>query len=331
MSATPLDAQEKVRLYTLLARAVAIDKMMMRVIRSGRMVGFYHEGGIALAPGVAAGAYLRKDDTMWPHYRAHATAHMLAKGVDLYGYVAEHMGRVAGCCQGRSSIHASFPQDHIFGLSGNIGANFPATIGYGLAARYKGTDQVVMNCSGDGSYQEGRAYEALHMCKTYQLPVIFWCENNGMLQFTAAKEVFPSSELAPVAASLGLPTLRVDGQDLFACAEAAQQAVDHARSGKGPIFVEAQTLRAQEHNVGGLNNEGQNVRDPKLMQEWKDTRDPLRLAAARLLDEKLLTQADLDSIWAQAEAQALDLEEQAEQSPKATPDIPSMMAGVYAA
>lgn len=327
----PMEAQEKIRLYTLLARAVAIDKMMMRVIRSGRMVGFYHEGGIALAPGVAAGAYLRKSDTMWPHYRAHATAHMLAKGVDLWSYIAEHMGREAGCCQGRSSIHASFPQDHVFGLSGNIGANFPAAIGYGLAARYKGTDQVVMNCSGDGSYQEGRAYEALHMCKTYQLPVIFWCENNGILQFTAAKDVFPLTELAPMAASLGLPTLSVDGQDLFACAEAAQQAVAHARAGKGPIFVEAKTLRAQEHSVAGLNNEGQKVRDPKLMQEWKDTRDPLRLAAARLLDAKLVTQDELDAIWTQAEQEALDLEQRAEQSPKATPSIETMMAGVYAA
>lgn len=331
MSPTTADAQEKIRLYTLLARAVAVDKMMMRVIRSGRMVGFYHEGGIALAPGVAAGAYLRRDDIMWPHYRAHATAHMLAKGVDLYSYIAEHMGRVSGCCQGRSSIHASFPQDHVFGLSGNIGANFPPAVGHGLAARYRGTDQVVMNCSGDGSYQEGRAYEALHMCKTYQLPVIFWCENNGMLQFTAAKDVFPLTELAPVAASLGLPTLRVDGQDLFACAEAAQQAVAHARAGKGPIFVEALTLRAQEHNVGGLNKEGQAERDPRLMQEWKDTRDPLRLAAARLLDAQLMTQAELAAIAAKADEEARDLEERAERSPKATPSIESLMAGVYAA
>lgn len=177
-----LDAAQKIRLYTLLARATALDKMMLRVIRSGRMVGFYHEGGIALAPGIAAGAFLERDDPMWPHYRAHAIAHMLAKGIAIESYVAEHMGREAGCCKGRSSIHASFPQDHLFGLSGNIGANFPPCIGYGLAAKYRGTDQVVMNCSGDGSYQEGRAYEAMHMCAAWKLPVIFWCENNGILQ-----------------------------------------------------------------------------------------------------------------------------------------------------
>jgi len=251
--------------------------------------------------------------------------------VDLSGYVAEHMGRESGCCKGRSSIHACFPKDHVYGLSGNIGANFPASIGYGLAARYRNTDQVVMNCSGDGSYQEGRAYEALHMCKAFQLPVIFWCENNGVMQFTASKAVFPLPELAPLAASLGLPTLRADGQDLFACAEVAQQAIAHARSGKGPIFVECLTLRAQEHSVGGLNNEGLAVRPPKLMQEWRETRDPLRIAAAHLVEAQLITEAELEAIATRADEEALDLERRAEQSPKALPSIETMLAGVYAA
>lgn len=326
-----LDTAQKIRLYTLLARAVAMDKMMMRVIRSGRMVGFYHEGGIALAPGVAAGAFLRREDAMWPHYRAHAIAHMLAKGIAIQSYIAEHMGRDTGCCKGRSSIHACFPQDHVFGLSGNIGANFPPCIGYGLAAKYKGTDQVVMNCSGDGSYQEGRAYEALHMCMTWKLPVIFWCENNGILQFTATKDVFPLPEIAPLAKALGIPTLSVDGQDLFACAEAALAAIEHARSGHGPFFVECKTLRAQEHNVGGLNKEGQAERDPALMQQWKDNRDPLRIAADRLLSEGLATQDDLDRIGIEAEQEARDTEARAESAPKATPSIESLMAGVYAA
>lgn len=325
-----LTKQQKITLYTNLVRAVTLDRLMMRIIRAGKMVGFYHEGGIALAPGVAAGSFLRRDDAMNPHYRAHGIAHMLSKGIDIKAYIAEHMGRVDGCAKGRSSFHVSFPEDHIFGWSANIGANFPPCIGYGFAARYKGTDQVVMNCSGDGSYQEGRAHEALLMCANWKLPVIFWCENNGIAQHSVLNDLFPVTEISRLAGGYGIPSMVVDGQDLFACGAAALEAIAHARAGKGPYFVELKTLRAQEHNVGGLNHDGAKPRDPKLMQEWRENRDPVRLAAARLLEEGVLRQEDLDRIRAAAEREAEDIEAWCEQSPKATPSIAELLDGVYA-
>jgi TPP-dependent pyruvate/acetoin dehydrogenase alpha subunit len=309
---------------------MTLDRMMMRIIMAGKMVGFYHEGGISLASAVAAGSFLRKDDPLWNHYRAHGIAQMISKNVDVKAYVAEHLGREDGCCKGRSSFHASFPDDHVFGSSGNIGANFPACTGYGFAAKYKGTDQVVMNCSGDGSYQEGRAYEALHMAMTWALPVVFWCENNGMAQHSALEDIFPIEDISKIAASLGMPTMIVDGQDLFACGEAALKAIDHARKGKGPIFVELKLLRAQEHNVGGVNFEGQIPRSQDLMEEWKATRDPLKLATAKLLEDGVLTQEEIDQFAAAAEKEAEEMELFSEQSPKALPTIEELMAGVYA-
>ncbi len=325
-----LNKQQKIALYTNLVRAVALDRLMMRIIRSGKMVGFYHEGGIALAPGVAAGTFLRKDDAMNPHYRAHGLAHMVSKGVNVHSYVAEHMGRVAGCAKGRSSFHVSYPEDHIFGWSANIGANFPPCIGYGFAARYKGTDQVVMNCSGDGSYQEGRAHEGMLMCANWKLPVIFWCENNGIAQHSLLADLFPVNDISRLAAGYGIPSTIVDGQDLFACGEAALKAIAHARAGKGPYFVELKTLRVQEHNVGGLNNDGARPRDPKQMEEWRATRDPVKLAAARLLADKVLRREDLERIQADADKEADEMEAWADQSPKATPPIAELLAGVYA-
>jgi TPP-dependent pyruvate/acetoin dehydrogenase alpha subunit len=324
-----LSNKQKKLLFSNLVRSMTLDRMMMRIIMAGKMVGFYHEGGISLAPGVAAGSFLRKDDPMWIHYRAHGIAEMVSKGIDVRSYVAEHMGREAGCCKGRSSFHASFPDDHIFGSSGNIGANFPACTGYGFAARYKGTDQVVMNCSGDGSYHEGRAYEGMHMAATWKLPVIFWCQNNGMAQSSALTDVFPIEDISGVASGLGIRTLTVDGQDLFACGEAALKAIDHTRKGKGPIFVELKVLRSQEHNVGGLNNEGAEPRSQALMEEWKATRDPLKLVTTKILDEGLLTQEEIDKIGADAEVEAEEMELFCEQSPKATPSIEDLMAQVY--
>lgn len=321
---------DKALLLTNLARAVAFDKMMLRVIYSGSMVGFYHEGGIALAPGVASASFLRKDDFLAPHYRAHGIAHMLSKGIDVRSYVAEHMGRVNGCCAGRSSSHYSYPLDRVFGCSANIGANLVTSLGYGHAAQQKGTDQVVMVCSGDGSYGEGRAHEAMLMAANWQLPIIFWCENNGMAQYSPIEDIFPKEHCSDLAGGFGIPSRVVDGQDVFACGEAALEAIAHVRAGKGPIFIECMTLRAQEHGVGGLNNAGAQERDPQLMEQWKAERDPLELAKKALLDDDVLDTAQIEKIINDAESEAEEAREFADQADRATPAIEELLAAVYA-
>lgn len=326
-----LTNDQRITLFTNLARAMALDRMMMRVIRAGRMVGFYHEGGVALAPGVAAGSFLKKDDIMWPHYRAHSLAHTLSKGIDVKHYVAEHMGREDGCCKGRSSFHMCFPDDHVFAASGNIGANFPISVGYGFAAKYKKNGQVVVNCSGDGSYGEGRAHEAMLMSSLWKLPVIFWCENNGIAQHSKLEELFPGEQISQLAAGYKIPVITADGQDVFACGEAALKALDHVRNGKGPIFVESFTFRSQEHNVGGLNNEGPAPRDQALMEKWKLEKDPLALAEKVLLKKKILSPEQIANIKQEAEREADSMEAFSDSSPKATPSIESLMSTVYAA
>lgn len=324
-----LSNEQRIELLRTLVRAMALDRMMMHLIRTGRLVGFYHEGGVALAPGVAAGFFLTRDDILLPHYRAHGLAHMLSKRVDVKLYIAEHLGRVGGCCQGRSSFHASFPADHVFGSSGNIGSNFPLSVGYGFAAKRKGSGQSVMNCSGDGSYGSGRSHEALLMCANWQLPVVFWCEANGMAQHSSMKQLFPGPNISALAGGFGIPAHIVDGQDLFACAEVAQLALAHVRSGGGPIFVECKTLRAQEHSVGGVNNEGITPRDPALMRAWREQRDPARLAGARLLETGVLTESGLSEMHAAADREAEALAAACEALPKALPSIDELQSAVY--
>lgn len=326
----PLTREQKSRLVTNLARATALDRLMVRLLHAGKLVGFYHEGGIAMAPGVAAASFLGKDDILCPHYRAHGIPHMLAKGIDLRPYVAEHMGRTTGCCKGRSSYHFSFPSEHVFGLSGNIGASFSASVGYGYAAKLKRSGQIVVTCSGDGSYGEGRAHEAMLMSANWKLPVIFWCENNGIAQFTEISDMFPGEHVSSLAAGYGIPSVVVDGQDLFACGEAALHAISHARGGNGPIFVELMTLRAQEHSVGGLNHAGAHARNPKLMEEWRNTRDPLKLAAAAMIKDGVMTPEELERIQTDADKEAEAHETFGDQGPKAMPPIEELVGAVYA-
>jgi pyruvate dehydrogenase E1 component alpha subunit len=224
----------------------------------------------------------------------------------------------------------SYPDDHVFGFSGNIGANFPFSVGYGLAAKRKDQGQVVMNCSGDGSYGEGRAHEALLVAANWTLPIVFWGENNGIAQHSSAEDIFPMPDISGLAAGFGIEAHIVDGQDLFACAEIALYAVEHTRSGKGPIFIECKTLRAQEHNVGGVNYEGDTPRDSELMETWKTDRNPLRIAENTLLADDTLTKAEIGRIYDEAEKECEEIEAFAEASPKALPSIDDLQAAVYA-
>lgn len=325
-----LSRDQKLLLFTNLARVTAVDRLMVRLLRAGKLVGFYHEGGVALAPGVAAASFLRQDDIVYPHYRAHGVAYLLSKGIDIRPYVAEHMGRTTGCCKGRSSYHFCFPQHHVFGLSGNVGANFSVAIGYGYAAKLKRQSQVVVTASGDGSYGEGRAHEAMLMCALWKLPVVFWCENNGIAQYSEMRDIFPGDRVSALAAGYGIPAVVVDGQDLLACGEVALRAIAHVRSGSGPIFVELMTLRAQEHAVGGLNMAGAHPRDPKLMEEWRRTRDPLQLAAARMVADGVLTHEEVQGILRDADHLADELEAAGDAGAKALPSLEEMLHGVYA-
>ncbi len=326
-----LSNEQKLALFTNIVRAMTLDQMMMRLIRTGRLVGFYHEGGVALAPSVASGAFLRKSDPSWPHLRGHGVAHMLSRGVDVKPYFAEHMGREAGCCKGRTSFHMSFPEFHMWGASGNIGANFPLSVGFGFAAKRKETGQVVMNCSGDGSYAEGRAHEALLMAALWALPIVFWCENNQMSQHSALADVFPGVRVSALAPGYGIPAKVVDGQDVFACGEAALEAVAHARSGKGPYMVECLTVRCHEHSVGSVNKAGVMFRDPEQMAAWRRDLDPAKLAAARLIEDGVATEADIAEIQARAAKEPEEIEAFCNRSPKATPPIEDLVKAVYAA
>lgn len=326
-----LTNEQKLTLFSDLVRAMTLDQMMMRLIRTGRLVGFYHEGGVQLAPTVASGAFLRKTDPSWPHLRGHGVGHMLSRGIDVKPYFAEHMGREAGCCKGRTSFHMSYPEFHMWGASGNIGANFPISVGLGFAAKHRKTEQVVMNCSGDGSYGEGRAHEALLMAANWALPIVFWCENNQMSQHTALSDVFPGERISVLAPGYGIPAEVVDGQDVFACGEAALRAIAHARSGKGPYMVECITVRCHEHSVGSVNKAGATLRDPEQMSAWRKDLDPAKLAAMRLIDDGVASEADIAEVWARAAKEPDEIEAFCDQSPKATPPIEDLVRAVYAA
>lgn len=324
-----LTKDQMITLYRNLARATAFDAMMARRMVNGKLIGFYHPGEGQLAPGVGACSFLTQDDYLSPHHRAHGQAHMLSKGIELKRYLAEHTGKIDGCCKGRSSYHWSFPEHGVFLMSGFIGYNFAPITGLGWAAKRNDRGQVVMNCSGDGSYGQGRAHEAMLMAMNWRLPIIFWCENNGMAIHSTAADMHPTEDISSLASGYGMPAAIVDGQDVFACAEVAIAAIERARSGEGPTFVEAKTMRFREHDIGTPDLERWEERGKEELAAMK-AREPLTLATERVLAKKILTKKQIEKIKAEAQAEVDEAEAFAQESPLAANSREELLAAVYA-
>jgi TPP-dependent pyruvate/acetoin dehydrogenase alpha subunit len=325
-----LNKEQMRLLFRNLVRADHFDKMMMSRIMQGKLIGFYHPGDGAMAAGVGAATFLGKEDVLYPHHRAHGLAYMAGRGVDVGRYLAEHTGKTTGCCKGRSSFHFCFPEHKMYGASGFIGWSFSPAVGWGWASKRKGNGQIVLNCTGDGSYGEGRAHESMLMAANWKLPIIYFCENNGMAIHAKIADMHPLPDVSSLAQGYGMPAVVVDGQDVFAVAEVVMAAMEHARSGKGPIFVEAKTLRLREHDVGTPDLADHTLRDPTYLAEIKK-REPLVMATQRVLAEKICTQAQIDEIYADAKAEVVRVEKFADDSPVAAPSIEELQAAVFAA
>ena len=324
-----LSKEQKLVLYRNMVRADHYNKMMYRRMMQGKLIGFYHPAEGAFAPGVGACSFLNKDDNLNPHHRGHGIPHMMSKGIDIKYYLAEHTGKTTGCCKGRSAFHYSFPEHKVYMMSGFIGFNFAPSVGWGFAAKQRNQGQVVMNCSGDGSYGQGRAHEALLMAQNWKLPIIFLCENNGMAIHSTAEEMHSMPNIASLADGFGMHSIICDGQDVFSVAEATQEAIARARSGGGPTLVEAKTLRFSEHDIGTPDLSGWEERDAELHEKMRE-REPLALATQHVLEHKLLTQSDIEQMAEQAAAEITEVETFADNSEIARPSEAELLAAVFA-
>jgi len=316
-------------LLTNLIRADEFNKMMYRRMMQGKLIGFYHPAEGAIAPGVAASSFLNKDDNLSPHHRGHGITHMLSKGIDISTYLAEHTGKDTGCCKGRSAFHFSFPEDKVYMMSGFIGYNFAPAVGWGFAAKKRNKGQVVMNCSGDGSYGQGRAHEALLMAQNWKLPIIFFCENNGMSIFSTAMEMHPKPDISSLAEGFGMPSEIVDGQDVFEIAEASLRAIARARNGDGPTFIEAKTLRFNEHDIGTPDLSGWEQRSDEEHAAMRE-REPVGIATERAIAEGWVSQAWLDMVREDALSEVARVEQFADESAIARPSVDELLSAVFA-
>jgi 2-oxoisovalerate dehydrogenase E1 component len=271
----PGDPGALARLYRTMVRIRQFEVLVSQLYRDGEVPGFCHVsiGQEAVAAGVAAA--LRPEDVITSTHRGHG--HVLAKGADPAGMLAELMGKPSGVCAGLGgSMHIADIDMGIYGANGIVGGGLPIAVGAAFAARRAARGQVVVAFFGDGAVSQGTFHESVNLAALWTLPVLFVCENNHFAEFSAARTQHPVDVLER-ARGYGIEGVRVDGCDVEAMYDAVRRIVADLRDGGRPVLLEADTERWHGHYEG----------DPVSYRPRDDERamrlrDPIARAGERL-------------------------------------------------
>ncbi len=301
----------------LYRRMVLIREFEERVkflFLEGVMPGTIHQcqGQEASAVGVCAA--LNPDDVITSTHRPHG--HCIAKGLDVAAMMAELFGKSTGCCKGKGgSMHMGDLSKGIVPAVAIVGGGLPIATGIALSFKMRGQSRVAAAFMGDGATNEGTFHESLNMASVWDLPAVFVVENNLYAASTSVKLSMKVEHVSERACAYGIPGVTVDGNDVLAVYEAAREAVQRARAGKGPTLLELLTYRITGHSR----------RDPCLYQPEEEKKlavanEPIKRFAGWLMAQGSADQASLDEIRAGVKAEIEAAVEKAIADPEPAPE-----------
>ncbi len=293
-------------LYRQMVLIRRFEEAVQALFLRGKVFGSTHLciGQEAVSAGVCS--VVQAKDRVAATYRGHG--HALALGVDPRGLLGELLGRAIGTCGGRAGSMNIIDLEHgLMGCFGIVGGSIAAATGAGLSLH--GTGGVAIALFGDGAANQAYFHECLNFAKVFSLPVVYVCENNQYGEFTPMEKVTPGGILARPTA-MGISSESADGQDVWAMRAAAERAVERARSGHGPVFIEAVTYRYSDHGRG----DPIQYRPEGEMEAWK-ARDPLDIARARLSRDYGVEGEELNGIVAAVDTQLEDVRAQVLDAP----------------
>jgi len=258
----------------------------------GLIGGFCHLyiGQEAVVTGITMASEKGKDAQI-TGYRDHG--HMLVMGLDPKGVMAELTGRQGGLSKGKGGSMHMFSNEHRFyGGNGIVGAQVSLGAGLAFAAKYRGDNTVSIAYFGDGAANQGQVYESFNMAKLWKLPVVFIIENNKYAMGTSIERAAATTDFSMRGASFDIPGEQVDGMDVRMVYDAAQRAIEHARSGNGPYILEMLTYRYRGHSM----SDPAKYRTKEEVTKYRQERDPIEQVRARLLEAGVVTEDDLKKI-----------------------------------
>ena len=307
--------------HMFMARSVGQRERMLNRMGKGpfAVTGEGHEAAqvgtaYALTPG---------KDWALPYYRDIGVA--LTLGMTPKDLLMAHLARADSIESGGRNMpsHFSDPKLRIVSGSAPVATQFPHAVGVALAAQIRGLDEVAMTYVGDGGTSVGDVHEAMNFAGVRKLAVIFVCENNQYAISVKWSEQAAVKDVAVRAAGYGFPGVTVDGNDVLAVYEAAKTAVERARNGEGPTFIEAKTYRLVPHTS---DDDDRRYRSREEVEEWAK-KDPLIRHQAWLEEHGVANRSEIEGLQAKALREIDEATDAAEKAP--IPDPASALLHVF--
>lgn len=320
-----MDAEEYLQMYQQMAKIRAFEEKVNELYTSAQMPGLAHLyiGEEAIAVGVCSA--LTPADYITSTHRGHG--HCLAKGANVDRMFAELLGKEAGYCRGKGgSMHIADIDSGNLGANAIVGGSAGIATGAAFSAKHLGNGRITVCFFGEGALGQGLMYEVMNMASLWKLPVIYVCENNQYNEYTHFSEV-TAGEITARPKAFGIYTETVDGQDVRAVYETMKHLVERVREEGGPAFLLCNTYRYRGHHVGDIDRVYYRSKEEEL--DWMTNRDPLKILARWLIDQKLADQEIFEQIEAEVKDEIEAGAEFAIQAPY--PDASEVDQHVYAA
>lgn len=297
------------------------EEKSIEAYKQGLLGGSLHPyiGQEAVATGI--GEFISESDYMTTTYRGRG--HALAKGADPFRLFAEMFGRVDGYCKGKGGpMHIANGELGMLGANGIVAGGIPIAVGAGLTAKANGQGQVSITYFGDGATNQGVFHESMNLAAILKLPIIFICENNLYSEMTPIKDSVLNEHLAERGLAYRIPSYVVDGNDVFAVRKVAKLAIEFAREGNGPVFIEAKTYRLLGHMFGDT----EIYRTKEEVNSWRE-KEPLKEFKKQMAKSNILSEDSLNAIEQRVKAIIDDAYDRAKQSEQ--PSFEEVYTDVY--
>lgn len=299
------------------------DEKVDQLFARGVIHGTTHLAVGQEATAAGSGAVLKKTDWITATHRGHGQT--IAKGTDIDAMMAELFGRTTGTNKGKGgSMHIADLDTGNLGANGIVGGGFPIATGAALSAQLKKTGAVSLAYAGDGSTNEGSFHESVNLAAIWDLPVVFFIENNQYGMSGAFKKMTRVEKLSDRAQAYGIEGITIDGNDLLEVINVTHEAVEKARRGEGPTLIEAMTYRWKGHSK----SDAKKYRTKEEEEDWRKNRDPIKLAKERFIEAGIFTEVEAEEIREQAKQKIEDAVKFAEESPM--PALDTLYEDVYA-
>lgn len=305
-----LDDDKLKEIYQTMWTIRYFEEKVDQFFAKGMIHGTTHLAVGQEATAAGSGAVLKKTDWITATHRGHG--HTIAKGTNVKPMMAELFGRQTGTNKGKGgSMHIAELENGNLGANAIVGGGYAIATGAALTSKMRNEGKVALAYAGDGSTNEGSFHESLNLASIWDLPVVFFIENNLYGMSGPVVEMMNISRISDRAASYGIPGVTINGNDIIEVINATYDAVERARRGEGPTLIEALTYRWKGHSK----SDAKKYRTKEEEKEWKTNKDPIKLAKERFIDSGVFTEEEADNLQTSARQAIEEAVKFAEESP----------------